>query len=119
MRVKLKTALSGPKYSLSVGDEYDFSDYEGERLVEAGFAERVETAEELAQRQEADAAAAKIAHEAKIAADAAAAKADDDAKAAAEAEAAAQTKSEADGAAVTAPADAKVAPAPKKPAKKA
>ena len=57
MRVKLKTALSGPKYSLSVGDEYDFSDYEGERLVEAGFAERVETAEELAQRRDADAAA--------------------------------------------------------------
>lgn len=44
MKVRMLTALTGPTYSLTVGDEADFPDDEAIRLVEAGFAAPVEKA---------------------------------------------------------------------------
>ncbi|MDP9854509.1 hypothetical protein KHC17_16895 [Agrobacterium salinitolerans] len=42
MKVKLLVGLSGNEYSLAPGDEYDFADGEAARLVEAGYAVKVE-----------------------------------------------------------------------------
>ena len=58
VRLKMKTGLSGPKYSLAPNDEHEFSDYEAKRLIEAGFAERVETEKQRAERLKAEANAA-------------------------------------------------------------
>lgn len=38
MRVRMLTGLSGPAYSLTRGDEWDFPEKEGLRLVAAGYA---------------------------------------------------------------------------------
>lgn len=41
MKIKMKLGLSGPKMSLAPGDTKDFNDAEGQRLIDAGFAELV------------------------------------------------------------------------------
>lgn len=38
MLVRLTTSLSGPRYTLGPGDEYEFPNDEAVRLMEAGFA---------------------------------------------------------------------------------
>jgi len=38
MKIKMTTGLSGPDYSLSPGDEWDFPADEAGRLIAAGFA---------------------------------------------------------------------------------
>lgn len=38
MRVRMTTGLSGPRYTLSPGDEHDFEPDEALRLIEAGIA---------------------------------------------------------------------------------
>ena len=45
MLLKMTAGLSGPLFSLGPGDEYEFDDAEAERLVAAGFAEKVEAAQ--------------------------------------------------------------------------
>lgn len=42
MKVKLLVGLSGNDYSLAPGDEFDFSDAEAGRLIEAGYAVKAE-----------------------------------------------------------------------------
>ncbi|KQN37012.1 hypothetical protein ASG37_04955 [Sphingomonas sp. Leaf407] len=39
MQIKMTAGLSGPDYSLSPGDSVPFDDVEGQRLIDAGFAE--------------------------------------------------------------------------------
>ncbi len=39
MQLKMKTGLSGPGLSLSPGDSHPFDDVEGQRLIDADFAE--------------------------------------------------------------------------------
>lgn len=43
MKLKMLTSLAGRDFSLSPGDEHEFGEAEGQRLVEAGYAEAVET----------------------------------------------------------------------------
>lgn len=42
MLLKMIAGLSGPEFSLSPGDERDFDDAEAARLIDAGFAAKVE-----------------------------------------------------------------------------
>ena len=42
MLVRMLTCLSGPEFSLDVGDERDFDQAEAIRLIEAGYAVPVE-----------------------------------------------------------------------------
>lgn len=42
MKVLMLTGLAGADFSLSPGDEYECSDGEAKRLIEAGFAAPVE-----------------------------------------------------------------------------
>ncbi|WP_425963883.1 hypothetical protein [Rhizobium nepotum] len=42
MKLKLLIGLSGNEYSLAPGDEYDFSDGEAGRLIDAGYAVKVD-----------------------------------------------------------------------------
>lgn len=48
MKVKLLVGLSGNEYSLAPGDEYDFAEGEAARLVDAGYAVKVEGEEPVA-----------------------------------------------------------------------
>lgn len=41
MKIRMTVGLSGNKYSLAPGDEYEFPDGEAIRLVEAGYADPV------------------------------------------------------------------------------
>ena len=41
MRIKMLTSIAGQNFSLSPGDEADFSDDEAKRLIQAGYAEPV------------------------------------------------------------------------------
>lgn len=43
MRIKLRTGLSGPHYTLNPGDEHDFPTDEAIRFIEAGIAVPVTT----------------------------------------------------------------------------
>lgn len=43
MRIKLRTGLSGPHYTLNPGDEHDFPDDEAIRFIDAGIAVPVAT----------------------------------------------------------------------------
>lgn len=45
MRIRMRTGLSGPDYSLIPGDERDFPDKEAIRLIEAGYAVPVASVE--------------------------------------------------------------------------
>lgn len=51
MKVKMLTGLSGPEYNLAPGDERDFPDAEGRRLIAAGFAVAVDTPIETATKK--------------------------------------------------------------------
>ena len=93
VRLKMKTGLSGPKYSLAPNDEHEFSDYEAKRLIEAGFAERVETEKQRAERLKAEANAANDAAKANAEAQE---KAEEEAAAQAAARAEAEAKAKAD-----------------------
>jgi hypothetical protein len=42
MLLKMTAGLSGPEFNLAPGDEREFDDAEAERLVDAGFAEKVD-----------------------------------------------------------------------------
>ena len=42
MKVKMLTSMAGRDFSLSPGDEHDFTDGEADRLIAAGFCEAVE-----------------------------------------------------------------------------
>ena len=61
MLLKMKLSLCGPELSLAPGDQHDFDKAEGQRLIDAGFAELAipETAEERVARLEAELAEAK------------------------------------------------------------
>jgi len=48
MKIRMTVGLSGNKYSLAPGDEYEFPDGEAIRLVEAGYA--VPVAEQKVER---------------------------------------------------------------------
>jgi len=39
MQIKMTTGLSGPDFSLSPGDSVTMDDVEGQRLIDAGFAQ--------------------------------------------------------------------------------
>ena len=43
MQIKMLTGMAGSEYVLSPGDVHTFPDAEAERLIAAGFAERVAT----------------------------------------------------------------------------
>lgn len=107
MRVKMTTGLSGPKYCLTAGDEHEFAEYEALRLIEAGFAERIESEQERELRLEAERKAVTVALAAKAAED-------ESAKAAEEAATKAAQDAAAEAGAMTAPAatDAPSSPNP-------
>ena len=43
MKIKMRTGLSGPAYTLNPGDEHDFPDDEAIRFINAGYAVPVAT----------------------------------------------------------------------------
>jgi len=63
MLLKMKLSLCGPELSLAPGDEHEFDETEGQRLVDAGFAELAskETPEDRITRLETELAEAKAA----------------------------------------------------------